>query len=176
MPSCLETHLEVFVFRHHASFGGKWARDWRVEIEGKRRDNEKKIEVDNGNDCGLLPRIDLTSPAHPPCLLAAPHRSCPLGLISVTLWCRIHASRTFALTCDVPRDTHGCIRWMILATVGLTDCLHRHLARLPIRLTRAEHPLPDTHSCLIVSDRVRSPAALSAAPGTHCYCDTRSRL
>jgi hypothetical protein len=148
------------------------------ELREKRREGtmKKKNEVDNGNDCGLLPRINLTSPAHPPCLLAAPRRSCPLGLISGTLRCRIHASRTFAFILVAPRDARGCSRRMILATVGVTDCLHRHLARLPMRPTRAEHPPPYTHSCLMVSDGVHSPADLSAASETHCCCDTGSRL
>jgi hypothetical protein len=51
---------------------------------------------------------------------------------------------------------------MILAAVGVTTHLHRHLATLPTRPTRAEHLLPNTHSCLIVSYCAHSPADLMA--------------
>jgi len=48
--------------------GGRVIRESRK----KRREVEEEDEVVNGNDCGLLPRINLTSPANPPCSLAAP--------------------------------------------------------------------------------------------------------
>jgi hypothetical protein len=48
--------------------------DGRVtrKLREEKRDDEKKDEVNNGNDCGLLPRINMTSPGQPRCLQEAP--------------------------------------------------------------------------------------------------------